>query len=525
MLSMKKLLTPLLGLYLFLGSLFSQNMPSDVYRPSQAKDHQTLNGEINTLCFFVHTARDFWNEEEMTSMLAMLEASQEWMIAQARRYGQKLSFRNDRFMRNYEPVYIRSVYAGDSKRTLNKAIEQLNFSDLSAFLEWYGFDQEKEKLKAILFVKDNSRSHAYNYFSHEDVDIAVVYYRNHNIPSDKYVIAHEILHLFGAWDLYHGISQSREKAEQARALYPHSVMINTYHNQSQLEVDELTAWRVGWHDDFKESYMDFSPVRKDRSRDHINDIHWRFDLVRKRDSLGNVIKKRPRGANSLARKAFLFGYERVYAMGSTFRKGQKPQYASPFGLFLEYKLLDRLYIATAINNHKIAYHTVEQLNSATIKPGLLPFLPGTTYKGDILTRRNVKFWFWEYPLRATYVLQKKKNLEVVLSQSIGLNRYDTYKRTSFYWYQSDEEYRNEEYLGWLGRHDKTYWSFTTGFGIRKSLLRRWHLNANLQLTYLGFQGGDSSVEVVKYRTGTIGVNIGLKYNLRNELYEYSAFTE
>lgn len=519
---MKKLPFALFGVLCFFAvHLSAQNTPTEAYRPAKAKTYQTLNGEINTICFFVHTSKGAWNDREMEAYLDMLDAGQKWLQEQAAKYDQELSFRKDRFLRNFEPVYLRSLRAGDSQWVMNKLMKQLNFQDFEAFLEWYKFDLQKEKLKIILFVKDNSRSHAYNYFSHDAVDIAVVYDRNFGVLSDKYVIIHELLHLFGAWDLYHGNSQSIEKAEQAKEFFPNSIMINTFRDQENLEIDELTAWRIGWHDNFKEGYMNFSPVWKDRTRDHINDVRWQFSLVRERDSQGYIIKKPPKGPNSLARKAFLIGIESVYAIGWTAGKERKIQYITPFGFFFDYKLRDRLYIGTGINFHKIGYHTVQDLNGVTIKPTLFPWLPGTSYTGIIRTRRNETIRFWEYPLRATYVLKEKRNLEIVVSQSIGLNQYDDHKRKSFYWYQSSDEYEHQD---WRSANNFTgsFLGFTSGLGIRKSLLRRWHLSLGIQANYLGFKGVDfDNNDIRSFRTASLGLQIGLKYNFRNELYEYS----
>lgn len=513
----------------FLGAdLSAQNIITDNYQASHARQYQTLNDQVSTLCFFIHTANDSWSEAEMDEFKDKLSASQEWLIGQAARYGRALHFNNDRFLRNYEPVHVARVYPGDHRRTVQAVMEELNFDSLGHFLEWYQFDLEKEKLKIVFFVKDNLRSHAYNYFDLDDVDVAIVYERNYGFTSDQFVISHEILHLFGAWDLYHGNSQSAEKAELARSLYPNSIMISSYLDPEIIEVDSLTAWRVGWHNDFKPDYLTFKPERKDRSRDHIKDVHWRFSLVRERDAEGNIIKKPPRGANSLARKALLIGVEKVYGLGLSFTKGHKPGYIAPFGLFLEYKLLDRLYLGAGINGHKAGYTTVRNMKKVEIRPDLLTWLPGsgTTYEGDILTRRNVTVTLLEYPLRATYVLQKNEGLELVISQAIGLNLYEGFRRVSYYWYQSEYERRVQEYPSYAHTyHRKRFLGFTSGFGIRKSLLRRWHLNVNLQLNYLGFRGEHEKVDPEEYRTASIGLNIGLKYNLRNELYDLAGANE
>lgn len=103
--------------------------------------------------------------------------------------------------------------------------------------------------------------------------------------TDHYVVSHEMLHQFGAWDLYFGESQSKEKAEELLELYPNSIMINTYSNKARLEVDELTAWRGGWHNDFKEDYIEFTPVWANRTieTNSTTNKSIKFDLKGRKD--------------------------------------------------------------------------------------------------------------------------------------------------------------------------------------------------------------------------------------------------
>lgn len=60
------------------------------------------------------------------------------------------------------------------------------------------------------------------------------------------VDAHEILHLFGAWDLYEGPGeQSRTNAKMLRNMYPNEVMLNPHHSARTRTLSPVTAWRIG----------------------------------------------------------------------------------------------------------------------------------------------------------------------------------------------------------------------------------------------------------------------------------------
>ena len=67
-------------------------------------------------------------------------------------------------------------------------------------------------------------------------------------------IAHEILHLFGAWDLYETFEQTKDREVKARELFPDDIMLQTSYNINELNIDKLTAWLTGlssFHEDRK----------------------------------------------------------------------------------------------------------------------------------------------------------------------------------------------------------------------------------------------------------------------------------
>ena len=100
-------------------------------------------------------------------------------------------------------------------------------------------------------------------------------------------MAHEILHQFGAWDLYFGERQTKESAAKAKELYPNSVMINTYKNKSELEIDRLTAWRIGWYQ-HEDEFDQFDPAKLrqekkwENSFSKDNGYSIKFDLGKKK---------------------------------------------------------------------------------------------------------------------------------------------------------------------------------------------------------------------------------------------------
>lgn len=234
-----------------------------------SKEYLAFTGEVKVLHVFVETPEGSWADDEMEYTLREYTAAQEWLIGEADYYGRNLSFDEHQFSRNNGSViYLETTprIGSSSTQTMATVMKKLNYRDLDDFMDYNQVEMLRDKVKVLLFVKSNNRSHAYNYWSMSDVDLAIVYCRHTiGVLTDRYVIAHEILHQFGAWDLYMGRSQTTATAEKAKERWPHSVMINTYRQKDQLVVDELTAWRVGWAD-YDPSFAEFSPVKNKEAK-------------------------------------------------------------------------------------------------------------------------------------------------------------------------------------------------------------------------------------------------------------------
>lgn len=262
------------------------NVNAQFLETNSSRNYQALTGEVFLLTLFIETPQGNWGVEEMEYHLDELQKSQKWLSTQAGRYGKSVRFNNDFFLENNDVVYLPHVTGRNTRAAFNWSLKKLGYESFNEFLELNNFDFTKKKLKILFFIKENERSHAYNYFSNTDVDIAVVYQNSRGgNKTDQYVISHELLHQFGAWDLYEGRSQSYENARLAKSLYPNSIMINTFWNKHKLNVDELTAWRIGWHQDYKEEYQSFAPAKnksKSRLRQRREPTIIKFDLRKKK---------------------------------------------------------------------------------------------------------------------------------------------------------------------------------------------------------------------------------------------------
>ncbi len=222
-----------------------------------------LTHEVNVLTIFVDTNEEFWEEGEKEYYYNELMKAQEWLVDQSSNWDKTLEFENEEFFVDQQAVvYLDKVSRGiHPKYTIQKIMVELGYDNIEKFMDYHDFDLENEKLKILLLVKSNNRSHAYNLWSVKDVDLAIVYCRNSfGGVTDRYVMAHELLHQFGAWDLYYEVGkvQTKESSRLAMESYPNSIMLNSSKNKDLKEIDELTAWRIGWSD-YKDEFSIFDP--------------------------------------------------------------------------------------------------------------------------------------------------------------------------------------------------------------------------------------------------------------------------
>ena len=76
-------------------------------------------------------------------------------------------------------------------------------------------------------------------------------------PTAAATYAHEILHLFGAGDLYFPYDRDERRKELARRWFRDDVMLRVDYDMSRLTIGHFTAFRVGWLDKLKPEYEVF----------------------------------------------------------------------------------------------------------------------------------------------------------------------------------------------------------------------------------------------------------------------------
>lgn len=240
-------------------STHSQKRKSD-YNAGSAK---RLSGSIYVLSIFVSSTP--WDKKSRESLMAKLYEAEDWIKKEAARYNSRVDFRNGAYGYDRDSIKL-NVAPGhgtgnEDARVAHKALKAIGYSDISQFYDWFRKNEKCDNCMIIVFVKGNGRSYAIPYapeYSGEFFTESCVFFEcyENGTPEVSSGIAHEILHCFGAEDLYETFQKPKEVEELARKLYPDDVMHRVDYNINNLNIGEFTAWCVGLTDATKEEFKE-----------------------------------------------------------------------------------------------------------------------------------------------------------------------------------------------------------------------------------------------------------------------------
>ena len=220
---------------------------------------------------FVSGPDDVWNKKEKIQTLKKLKESLLWLKKQALRYNVSVNFDAKGVYWLNKDIKLPHIPRGTGSGNepvdwVQKVLSTVGYSSNLDFIAWVNKNTDCTNTQVLIFVKGEGRSYAIptttkhnkeRYFV-EGTVIYEKYYSGREKPSAP--IAHEILHLYGAWDLYETFRQSAENAQRAKKRFPNSIMLRSaVNNINILEVDEVSAWRVGWNTNPKDWYTTFKP--------------------------------------------------------------------------------------------------------------------------------------------------------------------------------------------------------------------------------------------------------------------------
>lgn len=247
---------------------------------------KTLKDDVLLYFIFIDSQETTpWTEYDINTTIDSLNIAIKWLEKKAAMNGIPLNIIKDYYIGNNYTTIKRGLPNGNVYRSLNepglrKGIQGLNnwadaitkrvgitfnISEKDGIPEIkhpknkerliaYLRDEKQIESVALLFMVNNyyknDISVALNTTSHDDVEFAIVSYK---YPA---VIAHNILHLFGAADLYKTeFRRNDNKIALAKDFFPNDIMQdNGTTNIEMFEIGEFTKYMIGWSGNLESKY-------------------------------------------------------------------------------------------------------------------------------------------------------------------------------------------------------------------------------------------------------------------------------
>ena len=228
-----------------------------------------LTGKVYTLCCFVSGSGEEWSYNEKLDIYKLVRECQEWIKKQAQHYKCSVAFQGGNYGLKDDiklPYIERGTASGkESVDWVSKVLYKIGYKSTLDLDKWVKATTNCNNLQVIIFAKGEGNGYAMPSSTEMDkekyfVEGAILYEKYNsggNLAASS--IAHEILHLYGAWDLYKTFSQTQDREDKARELFPNSIMLRTSYNFDELEIDSLTAWLIGWNTVPEKWYEWFRP--------------------------------------------------------------------------------------------------------------------------------------------------------------------------------------------------------------------------------------------------------------------------
>ena len=226
---------------------------------------RNLSGNVSVILFYMDDFESSWTSDEITNFtnnevkpgLAFLEK-------EAKSYGVEL---NLSIKQSYSSIFYDDEVILSIKETglatidvLSQAAYGLNYSSDEEMIADFKSQYETEVVCITIFNK-NGTAYAINPPRGETMQIeehCIVFAydlnsdRNDPIGSQSSIVAHEMLHLFGAEDFY----ATTNRKTLAKKYYPADIMLGANYYIITNNIDDATAFYIGWSDEVPDVLYD-----------------------------------------------------------------------------------------------------------------------------------------------------------------------------------------------------------------------------------------------------------------------------
>lgn len=216
-----------------------------------------LSGNNVIVSVYADTPSAIFSDEDIASEEEKLESACEYIIVQGEKYGQDIIFTTKDTENTYLSYRIKLDRDPDeSDEFENYLDEKMHFFNRkilgSMHLAYDGYERikacfEADNIFVMVHFKLDGRAYAVC-FDGEDTEYEYLVTYKDSEPS---VLAHEMLHLYGAHDYYEGAEYTEDVVSYIGNKYPDDIMLRVNSgDRITKSVGKLTAYHLGWVDEY-----------------------------------------------------------------------------------------------------------------------------------------------------------------------------------------------------------------------------------------------------------------------------------
>lgn len=275
--------------------------PYSDWKQSTTGSAKYLDGNSVLVTIYVDTEESTWNVHDENLVKSNTEIACDYLKEQGRLYGKDVNLIYDSFTNSdlkYRMSFnITSHNVGNESYSDELAKDVYDFIDTEIDTKSIMEKYQVNSIGYMVFVDDTSdKCLAYSFYetSHSNMytEFCIIYLRwTEGDPVDASTYAHEILHLFGAKDLYHTSDYTgiyKDFVKYADKKYGNDIMLGSfadkvYGRDINADITKLTAYFLGWMNYIAE--LETFPSIKTREpacfclTEHSEDDYEEFSLV------------------------------------------------------------------------------------------------------------------------------------------------------------------------------------------------------------------------------------------------------
>ncbi len=246
---------------------------------------KALTGKVKVIDIFVSDDKKGWSDEDKKMALAKQEYGHRWVQTQARQYNPESNLEfNVSVIGEAHDIKVKEIYASRTPGGINLIpwiLPAIGYTSARHFYDSLMTADSSDNVFVMIFAKKIGRAFSQPLWykvsknSERFLEATIVYTEGYGDEIlNVGTIVHEMLHLFGAWDIYSDKTSGQTSVVQknAVAVFGNSVMIDNNKTITELNIDKLTAWTVGLTNTYL-GWFDFFRPRADPNAPRIGEMH------------------------------------------------------------------------------------------------------------------------------------------------------------------------------------------------------------------------------------------------------------